>query len=249
MDFLGQSLTDIELLTLLLVGLLIGMAKTGVHGTGMIAVPLLASVYGGKESSGLLLPILSFADVFGVAYYHRHAHRKHLIRLMPAAVIGVLIGTLVGNYINDEIFKWIMAITIFISLFIMIGMDRFKKDGVPEYLWFALLMGVLGGFTTMVGNLAGSVMALYLLAMKLPKNGFIGTAAWFFLVINLIKVPFHVLVWGTITVDSFTLNILTLPMVALGAFSGIYIIKRLPDKHYRTFIMISTAIAAIFMVT
>ena len=48
------------------VALLLGMAKTGVHGAGLLSVPLLAIAFGGKISSGLMLPMLVIADVFGV---------------------------------------------------------------------------------------------------------------------------------------------------------------------------------------
>ena len=104
--------------------------------------------------------------------------------------MGVLIGTWLGDHINDALFMQIMAVIIFASVGLMLWLER-NKSAVPDYTWFAILAGVLGGFTTMVGNLAGSVMAVYLLSMRLPKNEFIGTAAWFFLVINIFKVPFH----------------------------------------------------------
>lgn len=233
---------------LLLIGLLIGMAKTGVHGAGMIAVPLLAILFGGKNSTGLMLPVLSFADVFGVWYYHRHAKWEHLRKLLPSAVIGVAMGTYLGNLIDDHLFRQLMASIIFVSLGIMVWMERSKRGKIPTSKWFAYSMGILGGVTTMVGNLAGTVMALYLLSMRLPKNEFVGTAAWFFLIINLIKVPFHVIAWKTITLNSFLLDTITIPGVAVGAFLGIIIVKKISEKYYRWFIILMTAIASIFMI-
>lgn len=165
---------------LLLVGLLVGMAKTGVHGAGMMAVPLLAAVFGGHASAGLLLPMLVMADVLGVVYYHRHASWKHLRRLFPWAAVGVLLGTLFGNYVDDETFRMVMAAIIVVSIAIMIWLERGHKKAVPDAPWFGWVSGVAGGFTSMVGNLAGSVMAVYLLSMRLPKNVYIGTTAWFF---------------------------------------------------------------------
>ncbi len=247
-EIFGNVLSYSDLTALLGVGLLIGMAKTGVHGAGMIAVPLLAIVFGGKDSSGIMLPILMFADVFGVYYYHRHAKSAHLKRLIPAAFMGVVAGTIAGQYINDQIFRQLMAVFIFGSLIIMIWMERSKMKNVPTSRWFAISMGILGGFTSMVGNLAGSVMALYLLSMKLPKNEFIGTAAWFFMILNFLKVPFHVFGWKTITMNSFMMDTLTIPAVAIGAWLGVFIIKYINDNYYRWFIILSTFVAAIFMV-
>ncbi len=229
------------------IGLFIGMSKVGISGAGMVAVPMLAIIFGGKNSSGIMLPILIIADVFGVSYYHRHAQWSHLRKLLPYAIIGIVMGTLTGEHIDDELFRLIMAIIIFISLGIMIWLERSSNKDVPTNQTFAIGTGVAGGFTTMVGNLAGSVMALYLLAMRMPKNQFIGTAAWFFLVINLIKVPFHVFAWQTISMNTVFLDLLLIPVIALGAFLGLQIVKRIPEKGYRYFILAMTAVASIFM--
>jgi uncharacterized membrane protein YfcA len=187
------------------------------------------------------------ADLFAVRYYHRHANWRYLIKLLPSAMVGVLIATLIGNAIDDALFKQTMAVIIFVSLGIMIWMESANKENVPDFLWFAILMGTLGGITTMIGNLAGSVMALYLLSMRLPKNEYIGTAAWFFLIINVFKVPFHVWSWETITLDSFYLNLLSLPLIALGAYAGIKLVKRIRETHYRWLVIGMTGVAAFFM--
>ena len=229
-----------------LVGLLIGMAKTGIQGANMIAVPMVVIIFGGKNSTGVMLPILMFADIFGVQHYHQHADWNHLKKLLPSALVGVCLGTITGNYINDEVFVICMAMIIFLSLIIMVWREKTKPE-IPTSIWFASTVGVTGGFTTMVGNLAGSVMAMYLLAMRLPKNQFIGTAAWFFLVINLFKFPFHVVVWKTITFESFLLDVLLIPAIAVGAYLGIRITKKISEKDYRWFIIIMAAVAAVAM--
>jgi uncharacterized membrane protein YfcA len=247
LELFSYSLTYQEAALLVLAAFLIGMAKTGVHGVGMLTVPMMAIIFGGKSSSGLVLPMLIMADLFAVRYYHRHANWRFLIKLFPSAMLGVIIATLIGNYIDDAVFKQIMAVIIFVSLGIMIWMESANKDKVPDYMWFAILMGTLGGLTTMIGNLAGSVMALYLLSMRLPKNEYIGTAAWFFLVINVFKVPFHVFSWETISFDSFYLSLVSLPFIALGAYAGIKIVKRIRDTHYRYLVIAMTAVAAVFM--
>lgn len=236
-----------NLLIFFLVAVFVGMSKTGVHGAGMIAVPLLASVFGGQLSSGIMLPILCLADILGVWYYHRHASWYHLKKLFPWAVVGTLLGTWVGGFIDDEVFKMIMAVIIVFSVFVMIWLERGHKKDIPDFAWFAALTGIAGGFTSMVGNLAGSVMAVYLLSMRLPKNEFIGTSAWFFMVINWFKIPFHVIAWKTISWNTFLLDLTTIPLIALGAWLGILIVKNLNEKTYRWFIIAMTLIAATFM--
>lgn len=232
----------------LVVAVFIGMSKTGIHGAGMLAVPMLAVVFGGHLSSGVLLPILCLADVIGVWYYHRHASWRHLRKLFPWAAAGTVLGTIVGGSIDDHAFKLVMAVIIVISIFIMVWLERGRKQEVPDFKWFSSLTGVAGGFTSMIGNLATSVVAIYLLSMRLPKNAFIGTTAWFFLVINWFKVPFHVFSWHTISLNSFLLDLATLPLIALGAFLGIVIVKKIKDRAYRWFIIAMTIVAAVFMV-
>ncbi|MGQ8365550.1 sulfite exporter TauE/SafE family protein [Glaciecola sp. 1036] len=243
-DVFGIAISLWDLGLLFVSAFFIGMAKTGVHGVGMLSVPVMAIIFGAKSSAGIVLPMLIMADIFAVIYYHRHANWGYLYKLFPAAAAGVVIATLIGDNISDAVFTQIMVLIIFASLGIMIWQETRKNKFVPDYTWFAILMGTLGGITTMIGNLAGPVMAVYLLSMRLPKNEYIGTAAWFFLVINVFKVPFHIFVWDTITLSSFGLNAITLPAIALGAFIGIWIIKRFSDKRYRWLVILMTLIAA-----
>lgn len=243
----GFSFSSNEFIIFLVVAIFIGMSKTGIHGAGMVAVPMLAIVFGGQLSSGILLPILCLADVMGVWYYHRHASWYHLKKLFPWAALGTVLGTVVGGMIDDETFKLVMAVIIGVSVVIMIWLERGRKEGIPDYRWFASLTGIAGGFTSMVGNLANSVVAIYFLTMRLPKNAFIGTTAWFFLVINWFKIPFHVFSWKTITWNTILLDLATLPFIAVGAFLGIVIVRHMKDRAYRWFIIAMTLVAAVFM--
>ncbi|MBS1506124.1 MAG: sulfite exporter TauE/SafE family protein [Bacteroidetes bacterium] len=248
MSELVTSLTSESIIIALSVAILLGMAKTGVHGAGMLSVPLLAIVFGGKASSGLMLPMLLVADIFGVWYYHRHASFQHLKILFPWAAAGIIAGSFAGNYINDEVFRIIMAGTIFLSLGIMIWMELGGKEKIPDSIYFGMVAGFLGGFTSMIGNLAGTVMAVYFLSMNLPKNNFIGTTAWFFLVINWFKVPFHVWVWHTINKDSWLFALVLTPAIIMGAYLGVLLVKKMSDQTYRWFIVGMTFVAAIVMV-
>lgn len=222
------------------------MSKTGVAGIGMLIVPILATIFGGKTSAGILLPMLSMADVFAVSYYHRHAEWKYIWKLMPATVVGVLVGLFVGNVVNDDQFKLIMAIIILVGLGIMVWRERNSAEKAIPHNWvFSSIAGLLGGFSTMIGNAAGPVMSIYFLSMMLPKNKFIGTGAWFFLIINLFKIPFHIMVWETIDLHTFTLDLAMFPVIMLGAFLGFKLVKYIPEKPYRIFIIVTTALAAI----
>lgn len=239
------SLSTVDWVLIVFCAILIGMSKTGVPGVSMIVVPMLALIFGGKPSTGVLLPILIIADVFAVVYYHRHAKWKHLVRALPWAFAGLFIALWIGNFVNDEQFKRIIAITVFVSIALMIWKDYFyKKEFTPDKWWFAALMGVVGGFATMIGNVAGPIFAIYLLAMHLNKKSFIGTTAWFFFIINLSKFPLQVLVWKNININTLTVDILVLPAIAFGAWLGVFFVKLIPEKAYKWFVIVITVLSA-----
>jgi len=228
--------------------MLVGMSKVGVPGVSMLVVPTLAIIFGGKASTGILLPMLMMADIFGVSYYHRHAEWKYLWKLLPWAFTGIGIALWVGEVVNDEWFKNIIAILVFLCIGLMLWKDRQKGHQLfPDTWWFAAMMGVLGGFATMIGNVAGPIFAIYLLAMHLPKNNFIGTGAWFFLIINFSKFPLHILIWKTIDTHTLSLNLIMLPAIALGAILGVKLVKQISDKFYRTAVIVVTALSAFLL--
>jgi uncharacterized membrane protein YfcA len=224
------------------------MSKTGLSGAGLMIVPIMAGIFGGKPSVGIVLPMLIFADIFAVNYYHRHATWRYIFLALPWALGGIVIATFYGNMIDDNMFKTILAIVILVGITLMVVQDTIlKSKRIPDTWWFAGILGLTGGFTTMIGNAAGPVMSLYLLAMHLPKNTFIGTAAWFFLIINVTKVPFHVLSWQTITLQTLMVDAAGVPAILLGVFIGIKTVKLMPENIYRFFIILSTAIAALLL--
>lgn len=238
--------TIIQWTILILSAMLIGMSKVGVPGVSLIVIPALAMIFGGKPSTGLLLPMLMLADIFGVTYYHRHADWKNLIRMFPWALGGLFLGVWIGDIVNEYWFKKIISVLVFLSLGLML---RKKKESLnyPNRWWFAPLMGILGGFATMMGNVAGPVFAIYLLAMDLPKSRFIGTTAWFFLIINFTKFPLQMFVWNNIKVDYILINLLLLPAIGIGAYLGIHLVKRIPEQSYRTFVILITGISAFLL--
>ena len=229
-------------------GILIGLAKTGISGAGLMIVPIMASIFGGKLSVGIVLPMLIVADIFAVNYYHQHANWRYILLALPWALLGVIAATVFGKHINDNQFKVILAIVILIGIVLMLWQDfRIKSKTAPDNWWFAALLGLAGGFTTMIGNAAGPIMSLYLLSMNLPKNNFIGTAAWFFLIINVIKIPFHVLSWHTITLQTLSVDLIGIPAILVGVVLGIRLVKLFPEKVYRYFIIGSTVLSAVFL--
>lgn len=220
----------------LLSAFLVGLSKSGLKGIGMIAIPILVYLYGAKASVGILLPVLIFGDLMALYYYHRNVHFKLIIRLVPFAIIGILVAVLTGHWINDSQFQVTIAFALLACIGILLYNEWRGKGQVANSRWFSGGLGMTGGFATMIGNAAGPIFNLYLLSMKLPKNNFIGTGAWFFLILNLFKVPFHIGIWETINWSTFHLDVLMIPGILAGAFLGQYIVRFIPEKGYRIFV-------------
>jgi hypothetical protein len=226
---------------------LLGLSKAGIKGIGIIIVVILAFVFGEKASTGILLPMLITADIFAVIYYNRHARWDYIKKLIPWMIIGVLVGVWIGNDISEIIFKRMMAIIIIASVLIMFYTENRKSNRVPSNKLFSSGTGFLACFTTMIGNLAGPISNIYFLAMRFPKNEFIGTAAWLFFIINVFKLPFHFFVWETITLQTLVLNSIMVPVVIIGFFIGVALVRRISNVNYRRFILIVTAIGGVIL--
>ena len=233
---------------LFLGAMITGMSKSGIKGMTIIIVTTFALVLGGKMSTGVVLTMFITGDILAVNYYTRHTQWKYLAQLLPWMIIGVLLGVWVGKDLPETIFKQGMAVIIILSVIMMWWWDRKgdEKD-VPENWMFGGAMGLMAGFTTMVGNLAGAFSNIFFLAMRLPKNQFIGTAAWLFFIINLFKLPFHIFVWETVDLKTAGLNLWLIPIILTGFTIGLQIVKRIKNQHYRKFILVITAIGALMI--
>ena len=226
--------------------LLVGFSKTGIGGVVMIAIPILAAAFGGKLSTGVILPMLLVGDVLAVTYYHRHADWPGIRRLLPWTVIGLLSGILVGNLINDRQFTVLIAVSVLICLAVLIVLElRAGNVRVPDGMWFYALIGLAAGFTTMIGNVAGPIFSVYLLARRYEKQGFLGTSAWFFFLINLIKLPLQIFFWGNISLQTGLIGLAMIPAVLIGAVLGVLVIKRIPEKPFRWLVIGMTAVAIV----
>ena len=244
-----ETLTNIQWFVISISALSIGMSKTGVQGIMLMIVPLMAMAFGAKESTGVILPMLCMADIIAVAYYKRIADWKVVAKLLPTAILGFFLAIGVDNMIPNGQFRQLMGWTLMLALIVMIWSEIFGKENRwMKKWWYAAIFGLLGGFTTMIGNAAGPVMSVYLLSMRKEKMEYIGINAWFFLVVNLLKVPLQAFVWDNITWESLQLNLVMLPVIGIGSLIGIRVVKLLPEKIFRRFIQIVTILSVILMI-
>ena len=245
---MAYQLAAWEWCAVMICGLCIGVSKTGINGLGTIVVPVFAIIFGAKPSTGILLPMLCCADMFAVAYYRRNAEWKYIIRLLPWALTGFALALLTDHWISDKDFKTLIGICILAGLGVMLWNEHRGKDtAVPSSRWFAALFGVMGGFSTMIGNAAGPIMSVFLLSVRLPKISFVGTAAWFFMIINFLKLPLQYFVWENISGETLLFDLAMLPSIAVGAWMGIIFVKKVSEKNYRIVIYLLTLVATLML--
>ncbi|MDE0546545.1 sulfite exporter TauE/SafE family protein [Microbacterium sp. C7(2022)] len=237
--------------------LIVGLSKTAVPGAGTLAVALFAAVLPAKQSTGALLILLIVADVFAVTMYRRHADWRTLWRLAPAVGVGIVAGAVFMAFADDAWMKRTIGVILLAVIAITLWRRRVSAGGVargaspvsadaPPRRVAAVTYGSLGGFTTMVANAAGPVMSMYFLASRFEVKAFLGTAAWFFAIVNVAKVPFSVAI-GIITPQSLVLDLVLVPVVVVGAFLGRWVADRIDQRVFERLVIGFTVVGAVYL--
>ncbi|WLQ39198.1 sulfite exporter TauE/SafE family protein [Streptomyces laculatispora] len=249
-----DTLTLWQLAALAAASALVGFSKTAVSGANTISLAVFAAVLPARESTGVLLPVLIAGDVLAVLTYRRHAHWPTLLRLFPAVAVGVVAGTLFMMWAGDAAVRTsIGAILVFMAGVTLwrrrtaAGSGEPSADAGPPAAaerFKARSYGVLGGFTTMVANAGGPVMSLYLLSAGFRKLGFLGTSAWFFLIVNTSKVPFSVGL-GLIDAQSLLLDACMLLFVLPGAWIGRKCVDRINQTLFERLVIGATVLGGL----
>jgi len=226
--------------------LLVGFTKTSVGGVGILAVLLMALAVPGKASPGVLLPMLIVADIFAVTYYRRHCDWKVLIRIFPATAIGIAVGYLIVDAIPARVFEIVIGGVILAMLVMGLAIEKYRPAFSSGGIW-AGAVGLVAGIVTMIANAAGPIFGIYLLQLGLNKQSFVGTRSWLFLVLNIFKVPFSASL-GLITVDSLLLNLMTVPLIFLGAYLGFRVLKLINLELFKWLIRVAALVAALRLI-
>jgi uncharacterized membrane protein YfcA len=203
-----------------------GVAKSGVPGFAMLGAVFAPLVMSAKLSTGYVLPFLIFADIIAVVYWRKAVVARCIIAVLPAMLAGIIAGFFLMDRIPDPVYGKVLG-SIIIALLILDAWCRYFKICIPpDSRLFARGMGFLAGIMTMLANAAGPAMMLYLLAMNISKEQFVGTSAWIFFIINLFKVPFSIAL-GLMTLDSFLVNLMFLPCIILGSVLGVMAMRKI----------------------
>jgi uncharacterized protein len=230
---------------------MVGVSKAGITGLSILSIALFNHVFpSSKQASGLVLPLLIFGDFVAVFSYRKHTQWHYLWRLFPWTAAGVVLGYFTLGRISDHTAR-ILVGWIIISLAILSYWRRFAsaspQKAVSLHWSVGAAIGMTAGFITLIANAAGPLMAVYLVAMRLPKMEYVGTAAVFFMLLNLFKVPFMVDL-GLITTQSFSFNLMLAPAVLLGALAGRWLVKHVNQNLFEQMVLLLSAIGGILLV-
>lgn len=221
----------------------VGLGKGGLPGLGNLAVALYAIIFPARISVGVLLPVLICADLVAVIVYRRDADWRLIRRLLPWTLLGILIGALVFNRIEDRDVEILIGVVLLSMTLLHLskeilssGANR-KQMSKSEEETLRAGTGLVGGFATMIANAAGPVAALYLVFLRLPKIAFVGTLAWFFMIVNWVKVPIFIGM-GVINVDSLTVSMTAGVFAVAGVIVARMIVKKISQRLFEWLIWI-----------
>lgn len=232
---------------------LVGMSKTAVPGFNTVSVALFASILPAKTSTGALLILLMVGDIFALLAYRKHAHWPTLVRMVPAVFLGLIVGAVFLYFASDTgVRHGIGAL-----LLMLMGMTLWQRYQVRKTRAIeqgssntraitTTFFGGLGGFTTMVANSGGPVMSMYFLMARFPVQTFLGTAAWFFAVMNLIKLPFSIGL-GIVNIHTLSLDAMLVPAVLAGAWCGWHLSSHMSQQFFDGAVIAMTTLGALWL--
>ena len=268
------TLTATTWILLMVVAALCGIAKTALPGAATVAVALCTAVLPAKESTGAILLMLMTGDLPAVWSYRRDADFRMLRRLVPAVLAGVGAGALFLHLASNDSTRRLIGVILLLLVAITLTQRRSTSRRAPDGASAAqapsppaptletqettttlatpttsgrlarLVYGSLAGFTTMVANAGGPVTSMYFLACRYPVKAFLGTTAWFFFLVNLVKLPFSISA-GLVNTTTMSLTAICAPVVIVSALAGRRLAEHMDQRVFEPVIVALTIISAL----
>ena len=229
--------------------LLYGFSKTAMPVAGVLAGPMLAAALGATTASGFIMPLLLLGDMFALARYRQHANWPLIIKLIPGVLVGILLTAALFKFVDARTLGRIIGLLILTSLVLEVWRRRHPRtdeDAHPHRLAVGFF-GTLAGMTTMAANAGGTAMTLYLVNMRVAMLAFMGTFAWFFFILNALKVPFLV-GFGFLNTDTLRTDLWFVPVLVGGALLGYGIFNRMNEKVFTNIALSLSAVASIWLI-
>jgi len=234
----------------LLAAFFIGVSKTGFAGVGLVGIYLMTEIMPARESTGVILPLVVFADLMVIRSYYKLARWPLIRAFLPWALIGILIGYFLFALIPANRFGTVVGAIILVLVagqYLRRWMLPHPTAGPPPRA-AGIGLGLVGGINTMIANSAGPFMAMYLLMdSTLDKWGFVGTNAMMFVIINSSKLPLSYSL-GVITPRSLLFNLYLVPAVLIGIATGRFILERISQRVFEEILLLFCLLAGLRLI-
>ncbi|MEI6362880.1 MAG: sulfite exporter TauE/SafE family protein [Actinomycetes bacterium] len=231
--------------------LLYGFSKTAMPVAGVLAGPVLAVVLGPTVATGFMVPLLILGDLFGLFYFRQHGDWRLIRRLVPGVLLGFLLTAVLFKLLDTHTLGRIIGLLILASVALEVWRQRTESidDELEPMTNKAAIVffGTLAGMTTMAANAGGTAMTLYLVKMRVSMLAFMGTATWFFFIINLLKVPI-IGGLGFITRETLMADLFFAPLIVIGAFIGIFTFRRMNERLFVSIALSLSTVAALWLI-
>lgn len=233
---------------LLVVGAVaIGVSKTALPGVTTLAVAIFAAVLPARASTGTILLLLLVADAVAITTYWRDADWTTLRRLVPGVLAGVLLGAVFLGVAGDRVTKVFIGVLLLVLIAVTLLLMRRPRPPQVQGRVGRAVYGTLAGFTTMSANAGGPVMSMYLLASDFAVTSFLGTSAWFFFLVNVVKLPFS-LALGVIRPETLWIDLVLAPVVLASAYGGRLLAARMDPVLFGRIVTVLTVVSSLYLV-
>ncbi len=224
--------------------LVVAIAKSGFGGSlGALSLPILLIAMPPGPALAVLLPVFLLCDFYVGWKYRGHTVRALVMLMFIAACFGQLLGWLLFKQIDETLLLgFIGGLALFTGaryfyrllkpLPLSAALSRralraLRRNSAPRAgLWCGL--SGLASFISLTGGIPAQV---FLLPLQLPRMLFVGTMSWFFLLINLAKLPFFIEL-GLFDAASLTASLVLAPLVPCGVAIGIFLNRKMSDAWF-----------------
>ncbi len=215
--------------------ILLGLAKGGFSGIGVIAVPLMALSVSPVLAASITLPILIVQDVVSVWAFRKTWDKRVLLVMLPSAAIGIGLGFALAAFVKPGAVELAVGAISVVFAVQRLWVERAtapvaeaRPEGLP---WRGVLAGIAAGFTSQIAHAGGPPFQIYVMPKKLARDVFIGTSAIFFAVVNWMKVPAYCAL-GQFTRESLSTAAVLLPLAIASTWAGVWLVRRVPGRNF-----------------
>lgn len=258
---------------LFLCAILIGVDKGGIPGLGALAVAIAANSYKGTfaHSMAMMVPILAFADVGALFAFFKDARYDIIYSLLTPMIVGVLVGVQLMNLLSDSSTRKFVGASLFLMAFIryysalmnrkssttsngLLPISTSESTSTSNELnaWKIFagmnIIGFICGIFTVLANVAGPVLTVWLLVLGLLKRELNGTRACVFALMNCIKIPAQIYLGNIFFSDIWQLVPLIVAAVLSTILTERYLLGLIRQQHFEEFSWILVTVGAVKLV-